>query len=411
MPLSNGFADSALPFPPLTASLLVVKSTEVPRGIVKINIQPLTSDLLPAVERFNTRIKLFDIPGRITPEANPETSPELIDPSIVERFVILDETDEIRGGYSLRRQELWHKGVRHSAAHIGMPVSEGVADKRFALMGMLLMRDALQRAPLSYTLGAGGIEGQVFKILRPLGWKAVDVPFFFRILNASRFTRLLPQIRRSKVRSAIGSLLGYSGVSALLLHGLQCGAALRSGVSCPLNGAGDFLEIPDLQEVADELWRKYSHEYQFSLLRDSRHCAAAFPADRSELRRLVVRRNGEPVGWAVVMTRGLSRITKFLGELKVGLIVDCFGSIADSPAIVNAATAALKAEKVDVILTNQSHAGWVGAFRSKGYLTYQSQYPLMVSKAVSKQVGDLESVLPHSHWTRADGDGVHYIRD
>ncbi len=96
-----------------------------------------------------------------------------------------------------------------------------------------------------------------------LDGRPIDVPFFFRILNASRFSRLLRRdsTLESQVRNRFAPRI--FGISSAVVTWTPVRVGTPFGVSQLLNGAGDFLEIPDLQEVADELWRKYSHEYQF----------------------------------------------------------------------------------------------------------------------------------------------------
>ena len=150
-------------------------------------------------------------------------------------------------------------------------------------------------------------------------------------------------------------------------------------------------------------------QYGFCVVRDGAHVDPAFPPEREDLHRLVVRRGGAIIGWCVVMAQSLSRLKAFLGDVVPGLIVDTFGDTSDSTEIARAATAFLADQGVDVVLTNTSHHSWLSAYKRIGFLSWASQYPVIVSKSLAQRIGDLPGTMLHAHITRGDGDGVHYL--
>jgi hypothetical protein len=109
------------------------------------------------------------------------------------------------------------------------------------------------------------------------------------------------------------------------------------------------------------------------------------------------------------MTQSLSRLKAFLGDVVPGLIVDTFGDTRESTEIARAATAFLADQGVDIVLTNTSHDRWLSAFMRTGFLSWQSQFPVLVSKSLARRIGDLPGTMLQTHMTRGDGDGVHYL--
>jgi hypothetical protein len=170
-----------------------------------------------------------------------------------------------------------------------------------------------------------------------------------------------------------------------------------------------FEKVGTLAEAADEVWPRVRSHYAFCVVRDAAHVEPSFPPDRTDLERLVVRHRGSIVGWAMLMTQGLSRLRAYLGDVVPGLIVDVFGDAAYASEIVGAATAHLADRDVDVVITNTSHRDWLSGYRRKGFITWPSRFPLLVSRALAGRIGELDAVMPQMHLSRADSDGVHYL--
>jgi hypothetical protein len=329
-----------------------------------------------------------------------------------ERYVGIDAKGEVRGGYLLRWQSLWLRGTRLLGAAVGYPVSEGVIDKRYTMVGVIVLRDAIKRCEFLYSLGAGGRTGNVFRVAQHLGWRIEDVPFLFRVIKGGRFLLNLPQMQRSRGRQLLASIVSKTGLAQVAIDLLKAGSAVRNRGSLSLRLPSDMTveEVGSLAGVADEVWPRVNSQYTFCVVRDAAHVEPSFPVERNDLHRLVVRHQGSPIGWAVVMTEGLSRLRTYLGDIVPGLIVDAFGDTGYATEIVRAATAYLAAQGVDVVITNASHRSWVSGFKRSGFLAWRSQYPLLVSRSLARRIGDLPAVMRQTHMSRGDGDGVHYLR-
>jgi hypothetical protein len=378
-----------------------------------IQFVPLTPPLVGAAEAFNRRLRQAGTGLSVfatTPNRDRGDGPPA--PMELERFVGVDSGGEVRGAYSLRWQFLWLRGERFLGAAPGYPVSEGVIDRRYAMVGVSVLRDAVRRCEYLYALGSNGRTGNWFRVAQHTGWSIADVPFLFRVINGARFFRRLPQMQGRVERRAlatIGSATGLAQVATRLLH---AGCALRNHGSSSLRQPSDVTVdcVRTLAEAADEVWPRVSSRYAFCVVRDAAHVEPCYPPDRTDLDRLVVRHRGRIVGWAVVMTRGLSRLRAYLGDIVPGLVVDAFGEPAHASEIVGAATAHLADRDVDVVITNTSHRDWCSGYKCKGFIAWPSQFPLLASRALAGRIGELDAVMPQMHLSRGDSDGVHYLQ-
>lgn len=377
----------------------------------KIEFAPLTQERVAACEEFNDRLRAGGFEGKFECCTNRDRGESPPGPKEVDRYVALDADGHVRGAYLLRWQSLWLRGEKIRAASYGCPISEGVIDRQYAMVGVAVLRDAIQRCEYLYLLGGGGKSGSVFRLGQHLGWQLQDVPFLFRVLRGGRLIARLPQTQRRSERRRLAALGEATGLSHLITGLVQAGSAARFGGSLSLRQrkAVTVEEVKALADAADEIWDRVRSQYAFCVVRDGAHVEASFPADRAGLYRLVVRSNGTIVGWCVVMTKGLSRLRSFLGDVACGLIVDAFGDPEYSTEVVRAATAYLADQGVDVAITNASHHSWIRGYRRTGFLTWRSQFPLVVSQSLAKRIGDLAAVMPHAHLSRADGDGVYYL--
>lgn len=371
---------------------------------------PLTAALLPSCSKFNDRLTAAGFAGQFDCTANLNNDPAPA-PMQLQRFVAVDPAGDVHGAYQLRWQKIWLRGAEFQAAAYGYPVSEGIIDKQYAMLGVAILRDAVKRCEFLYTLGAGGETGNVFRVARHSGWQMRDVPFFFRVVKGGNFVRNLPQIKNKPAAGPFAKAASATGLAQLGAAVLQSGsAAFHSGSLC-LRLPRDYRvdEVPSLADAANTVWPRVRGQYDFCVVRDAAHVDPMFPPERQDLHRLVIRHHGAPVGWAVVMTQSLSRLRAYLGDVIPGLIVDAFGDPAHARQIVRAAAAYLAAQNIDVILTNTSHQNWINAYRASGFLSARSQFPLIISRSLAQLVQNFDAILSHSHFTRADGDGVHYL--
>lgn len=330
----------------------------------------------------------------------------------VERFVGIDANGEVRGAYLLRWQFLWLRGERFLGASGGCPVSEGVIDKHYTMVGVIVLRDAVKRCQYLYFLGAGGRDGNVFRVTQRSGWQIEDVPFLFRVIKGGQFVLKSPQMQRSPARRLLASIGSATGLAQIATDLLNAGSAISHHGSSSLRLSSKITveEIATLASAADEIWPRVNSQYTFCVVRDGAHVEPSFPVKRTDLHRLVVRHQGSIIGWAVVMTESLSRLRAYLGDIVPGLIVEVFGDTAYATDIVLAATVYLADQGVDVVITNTSHRDWIRGYKRCGFITWRSQFPLLVSQSLARRIGHLPALMPQIHMSRGDGDGVHYLR-
>jgi len=373
---------------------------------------PLTKDVVESCEAFNERLRqegIVDEYFSCSPNRDRGDVPPA--PMESERYVGIDADGQTHGAYILRWQFLWLRGEKFLGACYGHPVSEGIIDKQYAMVGVSVLRDALKRCEYLHMLGASGRNGSVFRVAQHVGWQIEDVPFLFRVIDGRRFLRGIPQMRRGRERRALASIVGATGVAQIATRALHGGAAFwnRGRSSLRLSSNVTLEEVSALAGAADEVWSRACSQYDFCVVRDGSHVDPMFPLDRADLHRLVVRHQGSIVGWSVVMTEGLSRLRSYLGDVRPGLIVDAFGDTAYASEVVRATTAYLAEQGVDVVITNTSHNRWIAGYKRAGFITWRSQYPLLVSKSLAHRIGDLPDIMPQTHMSRGDGDGVHYL--
>jgi hypothetical protein len=131
-----------------------------------VKLQPFTADLVPAVQKFNARLRA----GGADPELLFPESPAKLQGSncaIVEEPFLLMEEEEgvVRGGFILKHQDFWLGSDAASVAHFRLPLSEGIVNRKFAGVGLQLVRQALSRQPLLFALGMGGRQQPLPRLL------------------------------------------------------------------------------------------------------------------------------------------------------------------------------------------------------------------------------------------------------
>ena len=334
-----------------------------------IVIQPYRPELEPAVADFNQRLRQAGQDENMVfyRWAEPRWLPRAAHSRIYNEFFVAVDGGVVRGGYALKTQDFFFPdGQIRSIGYYHHPLSEGIVNRAHAIVGTLLLRDAMQRAPLLYCLGMGGYDNPLPQMLVRLGWAHCLVPFFFRILHPSRFLRNMETLRSSAPRKVLLDLAAYSGAGwagSKLFHAYRAALAPSyAGVEC--------VEVPNFQsagptEPAQLLWEKARQTCSFTAVRDSDALSILYPPEQTHLTRLIVRRNGSAIGWAVV---GERRKDAKYGNLRVGSIVDCFALAGEWFSVVRAASDTLQRRGFDLILSNQSHSAWGNAFEAAGYL-------------------------------------------
>lgn len=347
-----------------------------------IEIRPFSAEWRHAVREFNCRLNTAGVaPGLRLPEY-PQA--EMLPGS--ESFLAV-ENSGVRGGYTLRPQQFSFGGEIRRVAHYRLPVSEGPIDKRYALVGSLLLRSALQKEPLLYALGMGGHQQPLPRMLQALGWNLSAIPFYFRVVHPARFLSKIRAARQNPFRAALLDLAAWTGAGWIGIH-----AAQRSRTR-PASTAA-FKEAAEFGTWADEIWDASHRAYGTIAVRSSDVLQQLYPPSGARFLRFRI----GLTGWAVVLDTAMQH-DQYFGDLRVGTIVDCLAKPGDAATVIRAARTYLERRGVDLIISNQGHPAWSAALRADGFFRGPSNFLVGASPALCA-VG-----VSEWHINRGDGDG------
>lgn len=366
---------------------------------------PDTPEARAAAKRFNERLiqggetefELMESPfSRHRPEG-------VGGPMWQQYFLALEEGKEapaeVRGGYLLQYQA-YARGKSGSTPHafLRLPLSEGVVNKSYAAVGMLLLRDAMKREPNLCSLGMGGAQRPLPRLMAGLGWHVEEVPFRFLVLRPFAFLRNARVLRNKRYMAPVCDAAAFSGLGWLGLKALQFrpSAKQEPGITVTCE--------PDFGPWADAVWERSAPHYSICGERNQKLLNLLYPPDDPRWIRCVVRRNGEPIGWALMLCTDANNHKQF-GNMRLGSIADCLSAPKDAGLIIRAAVAELRKRGADVIVTNQLHKDWNAALKATGFLSGPSNFVWAISPGLKKQLEPLDNSLSSAHINRGDGDG------
>ena len=371
---------------------------------VKITIEPYTSDRQAAVRQFNARLapqKLpvyFHFPERHVPDWLPPKDGLRV---YQEFFLAVDDAATVRGGYILKTQDFWINGQLRIVGNLQLPLSEGIVDPRYGFLGVQIVQNALQRRPLLYSLGMGGLDQPYPRLLKGLGWALLLVPFYFRIARPARFLRRMPYVRTTPFRRLSCDVLAWTGLGWIGAH--IAGAWVSRDLPRP--SVYEVEKVAGFRDWADEVWEASRSSYLLTGARDARTLEALY--SRFYLSGLIVlklTRRGRAIGWAAVLDTQMSG-DRYFGDLRVGTLVDGFAAPPDAPAVVDAAMRFLTDRGVDLIVSNQAHNAWVAGLKAARFLQGPSNFAFAMSKPLAEAVAPWEGRWGDFHLNRGDGDG------
>ena len=367
-----------------------------------IVIQPYRSEHEPAVAEFNQRLRQAGADENMIfyRHAEPRWLPRTADSHIYNEFFVAIDNGVVRGGYALKTQDfLFPDGQVRSIGYYHHPLSEGVVNKAHAVVGTLLLRDAMLRTPLLYCLGMGGYDHPLPQMLIRLGWTHCLVSFFFKVLNPTRFLRQMQTLRESAKHKIAMDLAAFSGAGWASLKLFQTYRALTA----PRVAKAEIHEVATFEANAQPLWDQAKQTCSFTAVRDRDALQVLYPSSETHLTKVEIKGSGSAIGWAVVGER--RRDPKY-GNLRVGSVVDCWALPGESLRVVQSATEMLKRQGFDLILTNQSHQQWRNAFTTAGYLSGPSNFLFAASRKLAELLAPFDETRVRMHLTRADGDGL-----
>ncbi len=363
-------------------------------------IQPYTEDRVPAVKEFNRRLRAGRVHFQFPEEHASSRLPKRSDRTVYQEYFLAVEEDRVCGGYILKHQSCSFSGRILPVAIYRLAISEGAIDRRYGLVALQLLRDALQKQPLLFGLGMGGLDQPIARLLGQAGWSLHPVAFYFQVVRPFRFLRGLTYLRASRPLRWLLDLLAVTGLGWVGIHAVQ--GALRLGAR--RSEPADLDIVPRFDGWAEELWAACKDHYRMIAVRDSATLNTLYPEGNDRFIRLKVIRKGEVVGWVVALDTTMSEQKQF-GNLRVGSIADALARPEDAAEVVRAASAFLRSRGVDIIVSNQSHRAWCRALRDSGFLSGPSNFVLGLSPALAELLAPVRESIPQLHINRGDGDG------
>ena len=365
---------------------------------VAIRIQPYTEEFTGAVAEFNRRMRPAGVPFGVPETGVPEWLPKLDGRKIHQEIFLAVEDGCVRGAYTFKEQPFSFGGRILSVGACQMPISEGIIDKRYSLVGPKIVNDALRRQPLSYGLGIGSRDAAVTRLLAAMGWRLTVIPFFFKVRHGFRFLRNIRYLRTTRFRRWLLDLLACSGLAYAGARMVDAALSRSSEAALSVERAGEF------SSWADELWWKCRDRYSMIAVRDASVLNTLYPPGDAKFIRLKILDGHCVVGWSVVLDSTKSG-DKYFGNMRVGSIVDCLALPEYASQVIGASARALEERGVDLLVSNQSHPAWSRGLRRAGFLEGPSNFYFITSKPLTRLLEESDPGSAGIHLNRGDGDG------
>src|SRR5689334_9465011 len=106
------------------------------------SIIPYTDEWTSAVKNFNQRLQAGGAGESLFPEASSSRDfPQTPERNLFQNYFLLTDGPHVRAGYILKYQQFCNWGEALTLADYQLPLSEGIVDKRFNLLGVQLLVD------------------------------------------------------------------------------------------------------------------------------------------------------------------------------------------------------------------------------------------------------------------------------
>ncbi len=369
------------------------------RLTVTIRIVPFEERHVVAVSEFNNRLKVKDVAFQFPEHPVPKWLPPQPNSDIYqEYFVAVDENSDVRGGYILKHQRFLVNGKVISIGDYQLPLSEGIIDQKYNMIGLLLITDAINRQPLMYALGMGGAHQPLPKFLKAMRWMLNEVPFYFTIEHPYRFLRNIRVLRTTLWRRLALDAVALSGVGWGIwkLHKMF----KRTSGKCSLS-----VEVVEkFDDWVNPLWQQRNPDYKMAAVRNKEVLDILYPEQDKRFVKLKFSKAGTAVGWAVLLDTQMENHKQFR-NMRVGTIVDCHSLQGYEREIIRLSWDILKTKDVDLVISNQYHSSWRDALITNGFLKGQSNFIFATSPKLTQNLKSAEAGLANVHMNRGDGDG------
>jgi hypothetical protein len=365
-----------------------------------VRVEPFSHSRVPALRAFNQRLAAARAGWRFPEDPRPDWLPQVPRSEVYQELFLLLEEDDVRGAYILKHQPVSVRGQVLRVGNLYMPLSEGIINRNYSLVGARLFSDALRRESFLFALGLGGSHAQVTGLVRALGWELHSVPFFFKVLHGPHFLQHIRYLRTNRVRRVILDLGAASGMGSFAASMARRLLTRKPRTHQPLTAE----PVERFDEWADDLWRTCAASYSFVAVRTSEILNRLYPSGRPGLIRLRIRSGNQVIGYVVLQDEQSSLHAEFLGQMRVGTIVDNLALPEHAEAVMWLAAQELEQRGVDVIISNQSHPGWRSALRRAGFLEGPSRCVFAAAKLLAQEIRGVDPQVREIHLTRGDGD-------
>ena len=353
------------------------------------------------VAELNERLKSVppDVPHCFPTKPSPRWSREAGAASgVYQDYFVAARDGVVRGGYVLKWQQFDAGSARETIGNLQLPLSEGLVDRRFALVGIEIIRDAVHRAEKLYALGMGGLDRSLPRLLKSLGWQLIPVPMRVRVVQPARVLRTAGYLRKTLRRRLACDLLASSGIGWLAVHDYQRWRT-KGG-----RARASALDVGEFGAWADVIWEAGAAQRAFGAVRGASALNHLYPSSEERITRLRVDIDGQTAGWALLTNRAQTQHRLF-ESLQLGAIVDCAARPGAERAVIQEATAWLARNGADLIVTNQAHAGWLQALDDSGYLAAPTNFIFAASPRLVEAISPCPNWTKKLHINRGDGDG------
>ena len=279
--------------------------------------------------------------------------------------------------------------ARSTAAHYRLPLSEGVIDRSYAMLGLRLVRDALAREPRLYAMGMGGWDKPLPQMLKRLNWGMCAVPFYFKVVHPARFLRHIRALRTSPVRRAALDAAAFTGAGWLGMKAL--GLTRRTAVRTRHSRAC-------LRPVGRQNLGALAPRLRPARPARRRHAGPTLSAVRPAL---PPRARGRRMGRRCWTRRCKTTSSSAICASARSWIA--WPRRNPPPSVIRAAAGLLEQRGVDLIVSNQLHAAWSRALLESGFREGPSNFLLAISPAFVEASGGANH--DQFHINRGDGDG------
>jgi hypothetical protein len=366
-----------------------------------VEIVPYSLGDQEAVERMNAKLSAAGSEWSFRAREAPQDAAQL---AVWTESFLAQEGEEVFGGYVFKHQRFFVQGRELEVGNLNLPLSLGDIDSSYAHVSVALLFDVRQRSPYCYALGLGAEDTKMAKLLAAAGWQHLAVPFQFSVKSPNSFARniVLPA-DKARLQSFL-RMLGKLHIAGLALRLRQSLRSREKPRQSPSDQIARARQVSEFGSFADDLFAAHSAAY--SLLGDRRAAALniLYPQAEHKYVRLVVERDDEVIGWAVLLDTEMQG-DKYFGNMRVGSLVDCFAAPENADAVVSLMDEVLTRRGVDLVVSNQLHAAWNRALASAGYEEGPSNFFLYVSADLAEELGRIPDWSRDAHMNRGDGEG------